>query len=90
LAASEVPERREPGLIYIKSVLAGLTAVLAGFAIVLLAVVVFNVFLVSGTGSGGIGAVSIGISERAVLVVPLSFAADSTAVPQGLTTTLVT
>ena len=86
-----MPERREPGLIYIKSVLAGLAAVLAVFAIVLLAVVVFNVFLVSGTGSGGIGAVSIGISElacsrrSAVLRGRILLA-----VPQGLTTTLVT
>jgi hypothetical protein len=59
-------------VIYVKSVLAGLAAVLTVFAIVFLVTVVAPLFLMmSRAGSGGIGAVStgFGISGLAVLIV---------------------
>jgi hypothetical protein len=63
-------------MIWIKSFLAGVAAVLAAFVVVILALFVFPFFLMmSRAGSGGIGAVSAGVSQLAVVVgVPLVFA----------------
>jgi uncharacterized BrkB/YihY/UPF0761 family membrane protein len=63
-------------MIWLKSFLAGVGAVLAAFIILVLAVFVFPLFLtMSRAGSGGIGAVSAGVSGLAVLLgVPLVFA----------------
>ncbi len=63
-------------MILLKSFLAGVAAVLAAFVIMVLAAFVFPLLLMMfRTGSGGIGAVSAGISELAlVLGVPLVFA----------------
>jgi cytochrome c biogenesis protein CcdA len=63
-------------MIWLKSFLAGVVAVLAAFIIMVLAVFVLPLFLtMSRTGSSSIGAVSAGISALAVLLgVPLVFA----------------
>ena len=63
-------------MILLKSFLAGVAAVLAAFVIMVLAAFVFPLFLTMfRTGSSGIGAVSAGISEPALLLgVPLVFA----------------
>jgi hypothetical protein len=64
-------------VIYVRSVLAGIVAVLAvcvirvGFVVLPLA---FMMMRSAATGSGGIGAVSTGVVEPLILLVPLAFA----------------
>jgi len=63
-------------MILLKSFLAGVAAVLVAFVIMVFAVFVFPLFLtMSRAGSSGVGAVSAGISELALLLgAPLVFA----------------
>jgi hypothetical protein len=61
-------------VIYIKSILAGIAAVLAVLVIFVLVTFVVPLILMPRTGSGGIGAVSSGMPGFAALIIPLAFA----------------
>jgi hypothetical protein len=64
-------------MIYLKSILAGIAAVLLALILLVLAIVAFVLVTQLGTGSGGIGAVSAGLPPLIVLtlLVLLAFAA---------------
>ena len=55
-------------MIYLKSALAGIAAVVLVIVVLVASFAAWRYFLVSGTGSGGIGAVSVGLDA---LLVPV-------------------
>ena len=61
-------------MIWLKSILAGLAAALVTVIALVLASTVWFVSITRGAGSGGIGAVSMGVFELVVLPVVLAFA----------------